>query len=317
MASILTGKLGSAYVIDESTASGAEATTEDGASKIYQIDNADHRILDVNVEVVVSVGVLDTSYYDHGVNRFEGKVKLLTTGEGGLTLAVAWVTLQKVGTLFGWALQLTIDAAEKTELGDDWKGYLALAKSATVTLSRYRADQLLDQKDFSGYQECGLVGKTGVTETGLAGATQYYFKINVDGAGEVEYDITTGGDTTYAGVIALIVTELAAVDCDFALADGDFRCTSYKDGVGSTIALAAGTTGADLFATLTDFVNFETAVAGSVDDLYVLIKLFEDADSGYWVKALRTAFGLTKAINTIDQEALTFVVDGRVAYFVP
>ena len=72
-----------------------------------------------------------------------------------------------------------------------------------------------------------------------------------------------------------------------------------------------------MFAALTDFVNFETAVAGSVDDLYVLIKLFEDADSGYWVKALRTAFGLTKAINTIDQEALTFVVDGRVAYFVP
>lgn len=314
---ILTGKVGKLSIIDVSTASAAEATTEAGATMIYQIDNVDHRILDPNVSVVLSVGDFDTSYYDHGVNWFEGKVKLLTTGEGGLTLAVAWVTLQNVGKVFGWGINLTLDAAETTEIGNDWKARIPLAKSAGVTLSRYRFNTLFDQKDFSGYQELGFAGKTGITETGLATPIQYYFKIALDGAGEVEYNITTAGDTTYAAVIILINTALAAVDCECGLVDGDFRFTSYKDGNGSSIGLGAGTTGNDLFATLTDWAGFEAAVPGSFNDLFILLKLFEDADSGYWVKALRSAFGLTKAINTVDQEALTFEADGRIAYFVP
>ncbi len=51
----------------------------------------------------------------------------------------------------------------------------------------------------------------------------------------------------------------------FSIVGGDLRCTSDAiDGV-STIALAAGTSGADLFATLTGFSAFDTAVAGDTD----------------------------------------------------
>lgn len=314
--SILTGKLGSVYVIDASTAEAAEATTEEGASMIYQVTNADHRILNPNIPVVLSTGDFDKSYFDNGVNWFEGKVKLLTTGEGALTLAIEWVTLQQVGEAFGWVLNLNQDIGEITKIGDAWKANMPLGKSASITLSRYRSDVLLDQKDFSGYQECGLAGKTPATATGLAGVTQYFLKINLNGAGIVEYDFTTVADMTYAAVIILINTALAAVDCECGLVGGDLRFTSYKDGPGSSIALSAGQA-PDFFDALTDWTAFDTAVDGSYNDQYVLLKLFEDGDSGYWAKALRSAFSVTKAINAIDQEALTFEADSRVSYFEP
>ncbi len=103
------------------------------------------------------------------------------------------------------------------------------------------------------------------TETGLADATQYYFKVNLDGAGAVEYDITTAGDTTFAGVIALMNTAVAAVECTFDLtgASGKLRATNTGTaGTSGTIALTAGTTGADLFATLTGWTAFDAAVDG-------------------------------------------------------
>lgn len=121
----------------------------------------------------------------------------------------------------------------------------------------------------SGYQDCGLSSKTLATATGLADTTKYYFKVTADGGEPVEYDITTATDTSYKGVIALLNTETSGV-CTWSLVGGDLRCTSDDTTADSSIALAAGTTGTDLFATLTGFTAFDTAVASELgDDLNV------------------------------------------------
>jgi len=122
-----------------------------------------------------------------------------------------------------------------------------------------------------GYQECGLAGKAGGDPTGLAGVTQYYFKVNVDGAGVVEYNITTAADVTFTAVIALM--NAAVAGAVFGLSGGDLRCTSSTYGTGSSIALSAGTTGADLFGTLTGFVAFDAAVAGVTSEYFFKVNI--------------------------------------------
>jgi len=311
--SIKTGKIGKIYAIRDSIAFTTEATTEDGATKIYQIDDVTMRIWDINTAVVISTGDLDKSYYDNGVNYFEGKVKLLTTGEGGLTVTGGYLTLNEIAKAFGWSLNITIDTGEDTAIGETWKCFVALGKNANVNISRLRIDQRLDLIE-NGYQECGLTGKTLTTATGLATTTQYYFKANIDGGGVVEEDFTTGADVTYAAVITLINATLAA-SAKFELVNGDLRCTSDAAGTSSTVALSAGTTGADLFATLTDFTALQTAVAGSLNTKYFLLKLFEDATSGYICNAIRTGFTQDKSVGAIDQESTVFQVTGPLARF--
>jgi hypothetical protein len=115
-----------------------------------------------------------------------------------------------------------------------------------------------------GYQECGLSGKRLATATGLSATTTYYFKLTLDGGDETEYSITTAADVTYEAVIDLLNTALGGAS--YSLEGGDLRCTSDLLGGSSAISQAAGTTGTDLFATLTDFSAFETAVASEAGD---------------------------------------------------
>jgi len=312
--SILTGKVGSIWSVNDVTAFAAEATTE-APNYVYQIDDVTKRVWDPNVPITISVGNFDRSYYDNGVNWFEGKVKLIETGEGGLTLGGASITIAKVGSVHGWALNLTIDVAEKTAIGDTWKKNMALGKSAIVTLARYRTDNnTLFDNDDSGYQECGLSGKLLTTATGLAGTTQYFLKINIDGAGIIEYDFTTIAALTYADILALINTALVAAGCQASLEAGDLRFKSSTGGPSSSISLSAGQA-PDFFDALTDWTAFDEAVAGSYNVDYFLLKLYEDGASGYWCKAIKTALGITKAINAIDQESLSFTVSANVASF--
>ena len=112
----------------------------------------------------------------------------------------------------------------------------------------------------AGYQECGLSAKTGTTETGLAGTTQYYVKVNIDDAGVVEFDFTTAADTTFAGVIALL--DAAVTGTAWSIVSGDLRCSSNAVGAASTIAVTAGTTGTDFLVTLTGYTTMDSAVAG-------------------------------------------------------
>jgi len=137
-----------------------------------------------------------------------------------------------------------------------------------------------------GYQEFGLTGKTTTTETGLTASNTYYFKVNVNGAGVVEYDITvdTTTDTTYDGIIALMNAALTtgAVGAEFGYPDLKLRCTSDSAAAASAIALSAGSTGLDLFATLTGWTAFESAVAY---ELYLTIAAGANESDGaaLWV----------------------------------
>ena len=310
---IKTGKVGSIYTVNDVTAFTTEATTEDGSTMIYQIDDAAKRVWDINTPLTISTGAFDRSYYDGGVNYFEGKVKLLSTGEGGLTVTGASMTIAELAKAFGWALNLTFETQECTPLGITFKEFIPLGKASTVSVSRYRIDQRLNLFE-NGYQECGLSSKTLTTATGLSTTTQYYFKINVDGAGVVEEDFTTGADVTYEAVIALITATIAA-GATAELVNGDLRFISDLTGVASTIALTAGTTGTDLFATLTGFTAFDEAVAGSLNTDLFLLKLFEDGSAGYICNAIRTGFAQTKAVGAIDEEGTTFQVTSNVARF--
>ena len=188
---------------------------------------------------------------------------------------------------------------------------MPLAKSANVTLSRYKYDTLFDNSD-DGWQECGLSSKTLTTETGLSDSTDYYFGVNVDGAGAAQFDFDTNEkETTFGAVIDLMNTAFTATGI-FDLVGGDLRCTSDSTGPSSAIALSVGESDTDLFASLTGFTAFDEAVAGSWNTKYHLLKLYENGDSGYWCKTLRTTLGITKAINAIDQEALTFEVSTQI-----
>jgi hypothetical protein len=114
-----------------------------------------------------------------------------------------------------------------------------------------------------GYQECGLTGKIGTTETGLSAATTYYWKVTTNKQAQTEYSITTGSTTTYNAVIKLMNLQMHAVaQCCLVL--GDFRFISNDPSeTTSTMALAAGTTGTDLFGSLTGFTSFDSAVTGT------------------------------------------------------
>ena len=311
--SIKTGKTGSIFAVNDITAFTTEATTEDGSTKIYQIDDADKRVWDINTTVTISTGDLDKSYYDGGINYFEGKVKLLTTGASGLTVTGASMTIAVIAEVFGWGLNMTIDVGDTTQIGNTWAAGISLGKNATVTVSRYRFDTRLDLPEY-GYQECGLSSKELTTASGLSTTTQYYFKVNVDGAGVVEEDFTTGADVTFADIIDDMNGTLAAGGT-FELVNGDLRCRSDSVGTSSTIALAAGTTGTDAFATLTGFSAFDEAVAGSLNTDLFLLKLFEDGSEGYICNAIRTGFAHTKAVGAIDDEGTTFQVTSNVARF--
>ncbi len=311
---IKTGKVGSIYTVNDVTPFTTEATTEDGSTKIYQIDDAAKRVWDINTVVSISTGALDKSYYDGGINFFEGKVKLLTTGATTLTVTGASMTIAVLAKAYGWALNGTINTQECTPLGTTWSEFISLGKASSVSISRYRIDNRFGLIE-NGYQECGLSSKTLTTETGLANTTQYYFKVNVDGAGVVEEDFTTASDTTYAAVIALINATIAAGATAGLTGLGDLRFISDLAGSSSSITLSAGTTGTDLFATLTGFTAFNTAVAGSLNTDMFLLKLFEDGSAGYICNAIRTGFAQTKAVGAIDEEGTTFQVTSNVARF--
>jgi hypothetical protein len=139
-----------------------------------------------------------------------------------------------------------------------------------------------------------LSGKTGASATGLSATTAYYFKVNVDATGVLEYTITTASTLTYTAVMALMNAQIGTAV--FAIVGGDLRCTSNLIGTTSAIALSAGTTGTNLFATLTGWSAFDTAVAGSVashftDDSDDAKDLYEkdfqlgstDANDGFYI----------------------------------
>ena len=83
-----------------------------------------------------------------------------------------------------------------------------------------------------GYQEVGLKRKHGAMDSGLSPDETYYFKVNIDAGGEVEYSITpkleTVGFVSFHQIINLINNEILAdgVKCKLVPRTGDLRFSS-------------------------------------------------------------------------------------------
>lgn len=145
-------------------------------------------------------------------------------------------------------ITLTYNALSGTSFIESLTGFTALETPAGV-----------------GYQEFGLTGKTGTTETGLTASNNYYFTVDVDGAGAAEYyiTITPNVSTIYSNVVSLMNAKLTAAskNAAFSYPDGKLRCASGSAASDSAIALSAGSTGFDLFASLTSYTAISDAVA--------------------------------------------------------
>jgi len=122
--------------------------------------------------------------------------------------------------------------------------------------------------DTAGYQECGLSGADKTLTCGLTTATTYYYKVTVDGEDQTEYSITTGETApTFGELLSLLNANHQ--NCTWSVVNSDLRCTSITKGPSSSIALAAGTTGTDLFDSLTDFSSFDSAIEGTSTTLSI------------------------------------------------
>lgn len=151
---VITGCSGSLYIINTSTAMATEAVTEN-STNTYQITDTDKRIINPNstqegstvTKFVTSTNVvLDGTYQDNGVDYFNGIFKVATTVEvtSDITITGEYVTLQSVGYVSGFTLSIDGDTADVTGIGKTWKELVPLGKGATVTLTRYRYDTLMD-----------------------------------------------------------------------------------------------------------------------------------------------------------------------------
>ena len=111
-----------------------------------------------------------------------------------------------------------------------------------------------------GYQELGLSGITSGTNTGLTAGSTYYFKITVDGGSQIEPSFTVDSSNTKFGgrngVLSKIQdyfntqyyttgSNLFEKKVSVGIVNGDIRITSGSCLSTSSIALAAGTSGAD------------------------------------------------------------------------
>jgi hypothetical protein len=150
---IITGVSGALYIIDASTAMADEATSEN-APNIYQISDTAKQIWNPNsteegstvTGISLSTNSLDRTYQDNGIDYFNGIFKVATTASvtSDLTISGEYVTLQQVGYISGWNISIDVDQGDITPIGTTWKELVALGKTATVTLTRYRYDTLMD-----------------------------------------------------------------------------------------------------------------------------------------------------------------------------
>lgn len=140
---ITKGTQGSVYIIDVASTFAAEATTEDGSTAIYQIDDTARRIWNPNRVTTVSTGTIDTDWMDRGIDYFTGRVKMTATG---LTLTVGQqaCTITQVACVYNWSLNLGVDTPEITSIGDAWRYLAVMHNTATVTISRYRFDARME-----------------------------------------------------------------------------------------------------------------------------------------------------------------------------
>jgi hypothetical protein len=118
----------------------------------------------------------------------------------------------------------------------------------------------LDESGSGGKQAVKMAGNVDFADsTGLSGATVYTASITVDGGSAQPLSVVGSASTTYTDLIAELNADTTGAT--WTLKNGDLTATSDSTGAASTIALAD----TDLFSSLTDFNNIETAIVGSVN----------------------------------------------------
>lgn len=169
------------------------------------------------------------------------------------------------------------------------KAYIAIELSNGNTI-KYVRDVVADsagvaeryyQYEGPGYQELGMDQVSDYDESGLKENTTYYFTVAIDGAIAAEYSINTGTNTNFGSIIHLMNNQIVADGAKFEIRrTGDIRCYSLSTAAGTSIALSAGTSGTDLFASLSGFSSFDTAVPGEqYADLTTAGQINSDYDS--------------------------------------
>lgn len=168
--SVTTGKDGTVLIPLTTTTLASQAAASAGAG-VYQITNANLRVLDPETPVIVSAssGALDQTYGHRGINYATGSCKLLLNGLAALGVATvafsgaAVNTTAAVAYIYSWTLDQSVGQGDITSLGDIWADQVPLAKQATVKIDRYRTDTNFDHLASAPFVYLNL------TETGTQG----------------------------------------------------------------------------------------------------------------------------------------------------
>jgi len=157
-------------------------------------------------------------------------------------------------------------ASAEYPVADDVSGGLPLTPRPCGGFGKLVKSILGEEEVKQGYQELGLSAKVGATDTLLAAATVYNFKVTVDGGVQTNCSITTGAGPTidYDELINLLDAEMVSqgLTCDWDLWGGDVRCTSGKKTSPSTIDIAEGDS-SGLLAALDGGATPDVAVPGT------------------------------------------------------
>jgi len=255
--------LGKFHIDDNNTIDYAFAT-----AKVDELYISEYQLNDdsVSTDKIQASAITTTELLDDAVtaakiiNDAVEEDKIKNGAVSGDKIAVDAVTADKI--LAGSVTTAKLDAAAVTTAKIAVSVLQALFANVSDRLT-VGAGGLVTQSygDTAGYQECGLTDADKTLACGLSASTTYYYKVTVNGGSQTEYSITTSTAPTYGELLSLL--ESNHQDCAWHIVGTDLRCTSVTKGTGSSIALAAGITGTDLFASLTGFTSFDTAVDGT------------------------------------------------------
>jgi len=110
------------------------------------------------------------------------------------------------------------------------------------------------------YQIASCTNDTSLDASGLSSTTTYYFIINT-----VEYSITTAAALLHGDIASLINTALSGQGfiCEYSDDDNGYKISIITPGKNYSVSLEAGTSGTDLFTSMTNFDGYDDAVAGN------------------------------------------------------
>lgn len=212
-----------------------------------------------------------------------------------------------------------MDAAEYP-IADNVGGGLPLTPRPNGGYGKIVKSLLGEEEVKQGYQELGLTGKTGASDTLLTAATTYNFKMTVDGGTQTNCSITTGAGPTidYDELITLATAEMTAQsqDCTWSIWGGDVRIVSDAKASPSTIDIAAGDS-SDLLAALDGGATPDTAVSGAPLQVAGCIRIrYTGSDASCLLESDQAGNTLTSKTGVKTSESLdtNFGVSGEIDF---